>query len=411
MTLSSLPSKILALVLSLLLAACGGTGSSASPPAGGITVTPGNGQVTITWQPQTNVQYWLLYAATATSIDMSHPSTGHMWATNISSPYVITGLTNGVTYSFAMNARTDGGPGGAQTPSVSAVPRMAGASWSPGTGSGSSNLAGLAYGAASDASLNYVAAGDAGMVYKSTDGVGWSSAATALGVDFRAALYALGQFFVVGANGTNNVLHSTDLATWTGATTAVSVPLNALASDGTSVVAVGDAGQIRVSTNGNSWNAATVPGGFTANLYGVAYGASGRWIAVGQAGALLTSTDGLNWTAGVSGVSGSDLTGVAVTAGGVYMAVGRGGAVTKSSDGVTWTAQTLTPATDLLAVNADASQFLVVGAAGTAWTSPDGLTWTSRTAATGIGSDLRALRGSPSLYIAVGNAGATISSR
>jgi hypothetical protein len=54
---------------------------------------------------------------------MKSPPGNHAWfTTGVASPLMISGLTNGVTYSFAMNGRISGGPGGAQTPSVSATP-------------------------------------------------------------------------------------------------------------------------------------------------------------------------------------------------------------------------------------------------------------------------------------------------
>jgi hypothetical protein len=123
MSLTSLRLKITALFLATFLAACGGGGGSAPPPTGGITATAGDGQVTITWVADAGVDYWLMYALTATAIDMKSPPGNHAWITSgVTSPLVITGLANGVTYSFAMNGRTNGGPGGAQTPSVSATP-------------------------------------------------------------------------------------------------------------------------------------------------------------------------------------------------------------------------------------------------------------------------------------------------
>ncbi len=127
MSLTSLRLSITALFLAAFLAACGGgSGSSAPPPTGGITATAEDGQVTITWTADAGVDYWLMYAATATAIDMKNPPGNHVWINSgMTSPYVVSGLINGVTYSFAMDGRISGGPGGAQTPSVSATPSAA----------------------------------------------------------------------------------------------------------------------------------------------------------------------------------------------------------------------------------------------------------------------------------------------
>lgn len=126
MSLFSLRLKITALLMATLLGACGGGGSSAPAPTGGITATAGDSQVTITWAADAGVDYWLMYAATATAIDMKSPPGNHVWVTSgVTSPLVITGLTNGVAYSFAMDGRIGGGSGGTQTPSVSATPAAA----------------------------------------------------------------------------------------------------------------------------------------------------------------------------------------------------------------------------------------------------------------------------------------------
>jgi hypothetical protein len=122
MQLRKLRILLTTMLFSVLLSACGGGGSGAPAPDGGLTLTPGNTQVTITWTQTPGVEYWLMYAPTGSAIDMKNPPAGHVWVTNISSPFVLTGLTNGTTYSFTMNGRTAGGPGGPQTPTVSIVP-------------------------------------------------------------------------------------------------------------------------------------------------------------------------------------------------------------------------------------------------------------------------------------------------
>ena len=59
----SLWRRLATVCLALIVSACGGAGSSASPPVGGIVATPGNGKVTLTWQASAGVDYWLMYAA------------------------------------------------------------------------------------------------------------------------------------------------------------------------------------------------------------------------------------------------------------------------------------------------------------------------------------------------------------
>ena len=123
------------------------------------------------------------------------------------------------------------------------------------------------------------------------------------------------------------VLSSSDLATWTAGTSVTNQNLNALASNGTTVVAVGDGGTIQYSTDGLTWNAAAaVP--TTKPLYGITYAASGLWVAVGAGGTVITSSDGSTWTTVSSGTS-STLRAVSVQASTAYtyVAVGDGGTV------------------------------------------------------------------------------------
>lgn len=420
----SLWRTLAAACLALVLAGCGGgNGSSAAPPSG-FTVTPGNGQVVISWQAAAGVDYWLMYAATASAIDIKNPPANHVWATTITSPFVVSGLTNGVTYSFAMNGRTGGGAGGAQTASLSAVPRAAGSTWLAGTGA-AGNLRGVSYGSSTADSLPYfLAVGDAGALYKSAEnvsqsltGYGWSPITVGPAVDFKSTTYAYSRYVAVGANGAgNNISSSADLASWTAGTFVSGSPaagLNAVASNGTTLVAVGNGGAVFYSTDAVNWTAATVSGAFAgSSLSGVAYApGSGIWVAVGAGGALLSSSDGgLTWSTPLAYSSGGvDLRGVAASSGNVYVAVGVGGAVFRSTDAATWTLQTPGPTTTLNAVSTDSVQFVAVGAAGKAFTSADGITWTAATS-TGTTADLFGVLGSASKYMAVGLGGATVSS-
>ena len=402
--------KVAAVISSVLMAACGG-GDSATPPVGGLTLDPGDGQVTVSWAATAGVEYWLGYLA-ASSVSLASGSP-HTWVTNVSSPYTVTGLTNGTTYSFAMNGRTNGGPGGASTASVSTVPRTGGVTWTAGSATGTANLRSVAYGTASDATVNYVAVGDGGAMYRGTTGAAWTTVTTGPTINFRAALYTLSKFIAAGAGG--NIYYSTDIATWTAATSNTTSNINALASNGTTAVAVGDGGTIRYSTDGITWTAAaSVP--TTNNLNGVTYAASGLWIAVGASGTLLTSTDGSTWTAQTSNTT-ANLNSVTKlvsttlsTTGYTYVAVGANGTVLKSFDGATWTSATSGTTNELTAVVVPStnSQFLAVGAMGTVMTSPDGITWTTQSS--GTSANLLGMITAQVQYVAVGAGGVNINS-
>jgi Fibronectin type III domain len=410
MTPSSIRLKLLALLVSFLVCACGGgSGGPASPPASGIIVVPGNGQVTVSWTPDPDVQYWLWYAPGST---VTTTTPGHLTRVNVSSPYVLTGLTNGATYTFAINGRTGNGAGGPLSATMTSIPRPAGATWTAGTSMGGAEIRAVTFGTASDLSLNYLAVGASGSVFKAVDGINWTPASTAPAVNFNATLFTLSQFIAVSSTGgTNNIYRTADFVTWTAPLTnpGAAQNLNALASNGTLVVAVGDNGTIQSSGDGITWTtAASVP--TTNHLYGVAYAASGLWVAVGANGVLLTSVDGTSWTARASGTTNT-LRSVAASTyltGYQYVAVGLGGVVSRSLDGTSFVVQTLGTA-DLYGVNADPLQILAVGFAGAAYTSPDAITWTSQ--ATGTTNKLAGVFGSPTQYIAVGAAGTNISSR
>ena len=416
MFLNSFRLCLVALIWTLFLSACGGgSGNSASPPAN-FSVAPGDGQVTVTWTAAAGVDYWIMYAATATPINLKSPPGIHYWLNNVGSPLVITGLTNGQAYSFAMDARTNGGAGGAQTASLTTTPRLAGptGTWSTGSGlDNSKQFKGLASGTASDASLNYIAVGSGGAIYKSTDAATWSASTAASGIGFNAASYAFGKFVAVGSGTVNNIVSSADLSTWKPASTSIPGGLNALATDGTTMVAVGDGGKLWFSTDALVWTDASIAS-VSSNLYGVAYLASGSWLAVGQGGVMLTSTNGQSWkvSAASSVPTTQALRGVAAV-GSTWVAVGDNGTLITSLDsGVSWSARSVASGPTFYAINGSSTtvnsltQFLAVGAAGAAYTSLDGLTWTSQT--TGVNVPLYGLLGSAVMYVAVGASGTGI---
>ncbi len=402
----------LALTSSLLIAACGGSGSSAPAPSN-FTAVAGNNQVTLNWNADPDVTYWVLYSTSTTGISTDSIPAQHVWATNVSPPHTVTGLVNGTSYAFTVNGRKNGGPGGSGAPSQLAVPRPAGVSWTSGSGLGSADVRGLAYGATSDTSLKYLAAGQAGALYQSADGLAWSALTGPSTQNHNASLYALSKFFTAGASGA--IWSSSDLSTWSAGTSNTSQNLHALASNGALVVAAGENGSIVYSSDGTTWTPASSVPNTSNHLYGLSY-SNNLWLAVGANGSLWTSSDAKTWTAQTSGtstelraVTGMTLSATTSTpATTVYVAAGAQGTLLYSTDAITWSLQTVGSNT-LYALNASANQILAVGAAGTALTSPNGTTWTAQT--TGTSSELRALLGSATLYFTAGNGGSIWSSK
>ncbi len=325
----------------LILGGCGG-GSSASPPVGGLILAPGDGYVTVSWAMSSGVDYWLYHATTnGASFDPNNCASvsGCATNTNVGSPFVVSGLVNGTTYSFLMNGRTNGGPGGSPTNVFTAVPRIAGSSWITNSSTDLNTLRGVVQNG-----TVFVAVGDNGAIFSSTVNsagwttwTSWASVANPLPLpapNLNAVTYG-GSYLAAGAGGA--ILLSSDAVTWTAQTSGTPSDLNALATNGTGrYVAVGAGGTIIYSDGGATWYPANLP--TTPNtLYGVTFGGS-EFVAVGEKGTVLTSSDGVTWTPATSNTT-NDLKGVAygvVNGVGTFVAVGADGTLVTSADGTTW---------------------------------------------------------------------------
>ena len=391
----------------LLLVACGG--GSAAPAATGMTArATAESTVTVSWDMAPGVEYWLFYgptsAAPVSTTDMN------AWIRqfgsakiNVTSPYVLTGLVNGTSYSFSVNGRTEGGPGGPGATPALATPLLAGTNWSAGTAAGGKDLRSVMLGS------TYVAAGGSGALYSSPDGSTWSAITTyATSANLNGASF-FGTYKLVGDAGL--VLVSSDAVTWAAQTSGTSQHLYAIASNNVNLtVAVGANGTIITSPDGLTWTTRT--SNTTQSLYGVTYSAynvgsntGGTWVAVGAANTLLESPDGLTWTSVTLPASLADLHGITSGAS-AFVAVGSSGTVLSSVNGVTWTSRLAPAAIDLKAVTYG-TQFVAVGAGGNIFISTDGSTWTA-SAATGTSNDLNAVVRGTSVYVSVGAAGTNL---
>jgi hypothetical protein len=335
---------------------------------------------------------------------------------NATSPLVLSGLINGLSYSFSVNARTSGGPGGPGAIPVTATPRLAGSTWTAGATAGSNALRCVAYGA------GFVAAGDGGAMFSSADGVNWSPISYATTANLTTKLNGCsysGAYKLVGDGGL--ILTSPDALTWTPQTSGTSENLSAIASNNVNLnVAVGANGTIITSPDGVTWTSRA--SGTTNPLYAVNYSAlnasgstSGTWIAVGAAGTVVNSTDGgLTWTAGtVPAGTTADLRGItygastAATGATIFVSVGASGTILTSADGLTWASiSTSATGTDLNAV-IYGTQFVAVGTGGHSFVSTDGVTW-SPSSTPGTTSDLNAVARGPLTYSAVGAGGVNV---
>ncbi len=365
--------------VSLLMAGCGG-GNSAPPPLN-VSLTAGDTSATVSWNQDSGVEYWI-WVAQGTDVSPQNCSSKVQCRTFIAvnTPFIVTGLTNGTTYSVSINGRTGGGPGGPGTVPIAFVPRLAGSIWNVGTPLGTSNLLGIAFTPSTSVGggTTLAAVGAGGTIFSSTNLAAWSPETSGVTANLNGALFTSSQFLATGDLGT--MLTSPDAITWTARTTKTTNNLYALATNSTgNVVAVGAKGTIVVSNNNTDWTVAN--SGTTSDLFAVAFG-NGRYIAVGANGTMLTSPGGNTWTA-IAPTTGADLRGV--TFGSIlatattpatsrFVAVGSAGALVTSPDGVTWTAQAPIATNNLTGV-VHGTQFVAVGSGGGIFTSLDGLAW------------------------------------
>jgi hypothetical protein len=380
-----------------------------------------------------DVQYQVYYAPNVTSITtdnsawISVPGVRFVLPKQAVSPLIIGGLANGTSYAFTIDGRINDGPAGRSAPSVTATPRLAGASWTGAlTPFGSANLNAVTYG--SLGGNIYLAVGDGGALASSTNGSTWTALtnpSAAPAANLNAVAFGGTSYVAAGASGT--LLYSADGIAWSAATTnpvANTTTLNSLTYGASGYVAVGTdsagAGVIFRSADGQNWSAASTGAGGNA-LLAVGYG-SGRYVAVGVGGALLTSTDGgVNWTAPTSipaglldlravvyGIDASTLT-TTTAAIGRFVAAGASGALLTSTDGLTWTAiDNATSGLPLTHINGITygTQFVLVGDGGAVYTSTSGTSWLA--AASGATSNLKAVAHNSYSYSAVGALGANL---
>ena len=420
MSLHSIRAYLLILTSALLLAACGGssTPSTPAPPVGGLSVVAGDSQVAVSWKETPGVEYWIFAAPNSPNLSLSNwlATSGSTYRLKVTSPYVVTGLTNGTPYSFFMTGRTNSGPGGDATPTVAATPRLAGSEWTSSSTVNTGTPTGLTYGSYLDVASNtvlytYVAVGNDGKMFRAADFNTWTAITPVVNVNLHAAEYSFTKFMAVGEGGT--ILYSTDSKIWTPSIKITPQNLNAIATNGSLAIAVGDNGAIVTSKDGITWTVTTsVP--TTTKLHGISYSSAGNWLAVGAGGTILTSGDGLTWTAQKSG-SSADLKGVGSMTNFTnnvtsyqFIAVGANGTILSSPDAITWTAQSANTTANFNALSAS-NQFLAVGSGGTVVISLDGITWKPQASKTD--ANLTYLLRAQNMYIAVNSNGGIIYSK
>ena len=412
--------RVIALASVVAIAGCHRQADAPGDAPSNLIVTPGEGLVTVSWDQQPGLTYWIFFQAGGT---VTAAAPGVPLIFDVQSPRVVFPLVNGTQYAFVMNATDRDSPGGPSTPVALAVPRLAGPSWTPGAplGSPPQNLNGVVYGAA----LNrIVAVGDSGTLlagdlnYTSTSPPGvtaWTQA-TSIPTGFASGLSAVtfdgSQFIALGTDG--SILKSPDGNTWTSATSVPSGGMNSIAfgivSGAVVYVAVGNGGKIFTSADLVTWTTVSTTGN---DLYNVS-SPNGSFVATGANGTLLTSTDAGTWTPQISitpnALRGATYgTGSAAGASAHYVVVGDSGTIVTSTDGTSWSLITPAPLSQHLRAIRFGSRFVAVGQGGAVVYSDDAINW-SLSSVPGS-PDLASIIFTSAMYLAVGASGANAVSK
>ena len=430
----------MALASLIALAGCHRQADAPGEAPTGLEVTPGEGQVTVSWNQLPGLTYWIFFQAGST---VTAAAPGVPLIFDAQSPRIVFPLVNGTEYAFVMNATNRDSRAGPSTPVAGpVVPRLAGADWKSGTplGSPPQNLNGVAY----NPVLNrIVAVGDSvpgtpptptifagNFNYTSTSPPGvtaWTQATSIPnGVGDLSAVIAAGSVFIaLGTDG--SVLTSPDGNTWTAAT---SIPsggaggprMNSIAfglvSGAVVYVAVGNGGKIFTSADLVTWTAATSPTGN--NLHNVSFPNS-TFVATGASGTLLTSPDASIWTVVQNVPTSSALrgatygTGSAAGASAQYVVVGDSGTIVTSTNLTNWILITPPPLPQGLRAIRFGTRFVAVGQQGMVAYSDDAINWSLSSVPVSVPPppppDLAAVIFTPAMYLAVGASGANAVSK
>ncbi len=399
--------RVIALASLVALAGCHRQADAPGEAPTGLNVDPGDGQVTVSWNSQPGLTYWIFFRAGST---VTAPGVPLIF--DAQSPRVVAPLANGTQYAFVMNATNQDS-----------------ANWTSGAplGSALQNLNGVAFGTVVVSGIStarLVAVGDAGTIfagdYNYTNVIppgvtAWTQATTIPVVSDLSAVMFSAQFIALGTDG--SVLKSPDGNMWTAAAFVPSggTRVNSLAFGTTTYVAVGDGGKIFTSPDLITWTTVSTTGN---DLYNVSF-QNGIFVATGANGTLLTSADASIWTAQTSNtpnaLRGATYgTGSAVGASAQYVVVGDSGTIVTSANGTSWSATTLPGLPNLRAIRfgtrfVAVGQEVVVGQGAAVVYSDDAINW-SPSSVPGS-ADLASIIFTPAMYLAVGAAGANAVSK
>ena len=228
------------------------------------------------------------------------------------------------------------------------------------------------------------AGGNSGMLLVSDDGRIWRKPASySNSNDILRIEYGGGRFVALSGNKTVRV--STDGETWVAPTLPSSGAFSDLCWTGTEFrIPVYANNQILVSPDGLNWTSRTATAEATTGGFGRHVAIGGRVYLIGQGERINSTADHLSWTRHSTAVG--DTTSFAVrerevldlmkTAGGEFVAVGTEGLIMTSGDGQQWTYRNGGMVGNLNSVQWVKDRFFVTGGNGALYSSPDGSTWT-----------------------------------
>jgi len=424
---SHLMLRVIALASLVALVGCHRQADAPGDAPSNLQIEPGDGQVTVSWNQQPGLTYWIFFQAGST---VTAAAPGVPLIFDAQSPRVVFPLANGTEYAFIMNATNQDSKAGPSTPVARKVPRLAGADWKSGTplGSPPQNLNGVAYNpvlnrivavgnlAPGTPPIPTIFAGDFNYTSANPPGVTAWTPATSIPNGFASDLSAVtfdgSQFIALGTDG--SILKSPDGNTWTAATSVPSGGMNSIAfgivSNAVVYVAVGNGGKIFTSADLVTWTTVSTTG---SDLHNVSF-PNGTFVATGAAGTLLTSTDASTWTLQISNtpnhLRGATYgTGSAAGASAQYVVVGDSGTIVTSTNLTNWSLITPAPLSQGLRAIRFGTRFVAVGQQGMVAYSDDAINWSLSSVPVSVPPppppDLAAVIFTPAMYLAVGASG------
>ena len=370
---------------------------STEPPAQpqGFQIIPGDSQLTLVWDAVDGADSYLItWREVGVTGYQTIPVDGG------TTQYVHTGLTNGATYSYFLEARNAAGSGPvtATLSGVPAIPRPFDIAAVAGDGQ---TL--LSWDLAEVSGVNFT-------VYWSTTGNVTTSdnsidAGTSLQIAHTGLTAGKNYYYRVSATGTSGEselsaeVSSSQQSNWQWANPKPhGNTFHKVIWGNNEFIAVTDAGGIYTSPDGATWE--SQKSGTSRRLYGIAWSGS-RYVAVGEDGLIVTSTDALVWSVRSAEIDYNPFFQDVIWNGSLFVATGS--TIITSEDGVTWTEANHSASGSIrfLSWNDDLLVASEGGATTYIHTSTDGINWTAH--ATAI-SNIGGIVWNGSQFVAVSNA-------